>query len=990
MASLFISYSRKDIEMARKLTQSFDGQGLDFWIDWEGIPPTVDWWKEIERGIQQADIFIFLLSPDSAGSKVCQREIEHAAKNGKRLIPVVVRDLKADQATAELKPLNWIFLREADDFEVGFNKLIEAVKTDYAWVQAHRQLQVKALEWEKNNHGNGFLLHGEELQDAETQLVANAAKEPHPTDLQGEYVLKSRQISDRQRRTATSAAVIGLIIVAALAVYGFVQAGIARNAQATAEANAAEAQTAQANAENRENARATAQAQAEERERIARAGELAALSVEIRENNFQVSLLLAIEAFRSWHTVRSYGALLEAANAHPQLLKYLAGYSSEVLSFAFSPDGNYVASTWCEERYELMCTKGIVQVREVSTGNEIVHTTYEGYMTSVAFSPDGKTLAAGSSDGPIILWDMRTDQPADQPLSGPLGIVNLAFSLDGKTLVAAGWNEIRMWDVETRHPIGQPLTGHEDILSVAFSPDAQTLASGSRDGTIILWDVETHQPLSQPILGSATHSVNSVAFSPDGKTLASGSDEIILWDVKTQEPMGQPLTGHTSSVLSLIFSPDGKTLASGSDEIILWDVATQEPIGQPFTSDTSDTREVLTVAFSSDGQTISSGSRDGTIILWNIEPRLSIGQPLTRHADSVFGLAFSPSGKTLASNHCGEPFPEFISCDEGEIILWDVLTHQPIGQPLKRTTGFVRGTAFSSDSQTLVSGSGAGTIAVWDVETHQLIGQPLEAGTFLGMALSPDSKTLASDSGDHAVSLWDVKTRQPIGQPLLDYTDPLTGYTDWVSSLAFSPDGKILAAGYWNRIILWDVQTQQPMGQPLTGHTYLIPSLTFSPNGKILASGSEYEIMLWDVETRQLIGQPLDNAGISLAFSPNGKTLVSGGYDNRVILWDVETQQPIGQSLSWDTSVTSDISELLSAITGVAFSPDGKTLASGSDDGTIILWNLSPGFWIEQSCQRVGRNFTRAEWERYFANDTYRTTCAQWPLQPEPTLSPPR
>src|SRR5688500_17472550 len=111
MASLFISYSRKDIAAAHKLAEAFKGHDLDFWIDWEGIPPTVNWWREIEKGIEEADIFLFLLSPDSANSTVCQREIKHAAKNGKRLIPVVVRDPTADESPSELNELNWIFCR---------------------------------------------------------------------------------------------------------------------------------------------------------------------------------------------------------------------------------------------------------------------------------------------------------------------------------------------------------------------------------------------------------------------------------------------------------------------------------------------------------------------------------------------------------------------------------------------------------------------------------------------------------------------------------------------------------------------------------------------------------------------------------------------------------------------------------------------------------------------------------------------------------------
>ena len=171
MANVFISYSRKDLQVARQLTEAFKGQDLDFWIDWEGIPPTVDWWREIESGIEKADVFLFLISPDSCKSKVCKQEIEHAIKNGKRLIPVVVREIKDDEKPEGLSHLNWIFFREGDEFDPDFNKLMTAIKTDYEWVQTHRELLVKALEWERSNHEDSLLLHGKELRDAEFQLA---------------------------------------------------------------------------------------------------------------------------------------------------------------------------------------------------------------------------------------------------------------------------------------------------------------------------------------------------------------------------------------------------------------------------------------------------------------------------------------------------------------------------------------------------------------------------------------------------------------------------------------------------------------------------------------------------------------------------------------------------------------------------------------------------------------------------------------------------
>ena len=214
MASLFISYSRKNIDFALRLTEAFQGQDLDFWIDLKGIPPTVDWWKEIEKGIEEADIFLFLLSPDSAKSKVCKREIEHAARNGKRLIPVVVRDVKADEAPSELQPLNWIFLRENDDFNEAFDRLITAIKTDYVWVQIHRQLQVKSLEWERSARENSFLLRGKELRDAEFQLEANLSKEPFPTILQHEFVSTSKKARVKQRRIIAGISLVTIIIIA--------------------------------------------------------------------------------------------------------------------------------------------------------------------------------------------------------------------------------------------------------------------------------------------------------------------------------------------------------------------------------------------------------------------------------------------------------------------------------------------------------------------------------------------------------------------------------------------------------------------------------------------------------------------------------------------------------------------------------------------------------------------------------------------------------
>ena len=231
MARIFVSYSRKNIDFCKRLTAILQERELDFWVDWDGIPPTVDWMKEIQKGIEEADTFIFIISPDSITSKVCKEELALAVKNGKRLIPVVASEIQWDEVPAELSHLNYIFFRESDDFDVALTKLLTAIDTDYAWVQAHRRLQVKALEWERGNKDNGFLLRGRDLEQAEQQISINANKDPHPTDIQREYVLKSRQATDRQQRittgvlTALIAVMLGII---ALLAQPYVEDAIAR------------------------------------------------------------------------------------------------------------------------------------------------------------------------------------------------------------------------------------------------------------------------------------------------------------------------------------------------------------------------------------------------------------------------------------------------------------------------------------------------------------------------------------------------------------------------------------------------------------------------------------------------------------------------------------------------------------------------------------------------------------------------------------------
>ena len=234
---------------------------------------------------------------------------------------------------------------------------------------------------------------------------------------------------------------------------------------------------------------------------------------------------------------------------------------------------------------------------------------------SVVFSPDGQTLASGSWDDTIKLWDVRTWKELHTLLGNSNGVESVAFSPDGQTLANGGGDGIiKLWNVRTGEEL-RTLRNSGSVLSVAFSPDGKTLASGSYDQTIRLWDVKSGQKLCT--LRRHYDLVLSVAFSPDGQTLASVSHDqtIKLWDVKSWQEL-RTLRGHSGGVACVAFSPNGQTLASGNGDktIKLWDVST----GEELRTLRGHSSYVKSVAFSQNGQTLASGSDDETIKLWNV------------------------------------------------------------------------------------------------------------------------------------------------------------------------------------------------------------------------------------------------------------------------------------------------------------------------------------------------------------------------------------
>jgi WD40 repeat protein len=969
MSDVFISYSRKDIAFARLIRESLLQSQIDIWIDWERIPVGEKWWDEICQAIENANVFMFIISKNSIGSSVCKDEINHALKNHKRIIPILVDNLKPDaikEFAPELPQLNWIIferdqifrieknpaiksdkpedsqvaLPKLPQFEEALGKLGKAIHTDWEWVKYHTRLQVDAIRWESNTRNPGYLVRGAALEESEQQLLRASGKDPQPTGLQVEYVTASRQEETlrqqeqlrleqkaRQRQRLVIWAVgIGLVVAMALGVLALGQ----RN---EAVRNLARSESLRLSAEA-ENIMAQPY------------------------GNVETAALLSLRAIQGGYIPQADAPLQKSL---PRLFatRTFIGHTDTVESVAFSPDGKYVLTGSLDKTAKLW---------DAASGAEVlIFTGHAGSVESVAFSPDGKYVLTGSSDKTAKLWDTATGALV-RTFSDPTSVVrtsvemkrsshSVAFSPDGKyVLTGSDDGTPKLWDAATGAVV-RIFSGHTNIVrSVAFSPDGKYVLTGGLDNTARLWNAATGEEVRTFRL---TGWVLSVAFSPDGKYVLTGgtNDDPTLWSTATGEIV-RTFIGDAQAAVSVAFSPDGKyvlTASLGQPTAKLWDVAN----GAAVRTFSGHTDSVHTVAFSPNGKYVLTGSLDGTAKLWDATPN-AYPRTFGAHTDSVWNVAFSPDGKYVLT-----------ASSDRTAKLWDAATGAEV-HTLRGHTDIVESVAFSPDGKYVLTGSDDGTAKLWNAATGE------EVRTFSGhtqavysVAFSPDGKYVLTGSQDRTAKLWDASTGAEVRT--------LRGHTQVVIGVAFSPDGKYALTGSidWDAK-LWDVATGAEV-LTFKGDSS-VEGVAFSPDGKYVLTGNyERTATLWDAATgaavRTFNGHTSYVGGV--AFSTDGKYVLTASYDSTAKLWDAATGVEV-RTFSGHTD----------AVTSAAFSPDGKSVLTGSMDGTVDLWDTESNDTIRWACAHLTRDLTPDERTQYFITDNTPTCPLVVPVLASTTVEP--
>ena len=597
------------------------------------------------------------------------------------------------------------------------------------------------------------------------------------------------------------------------------------------------------------------------------------------------------------------------------------GHADTVNAVAFSPDGKRIASGSTDKTIKIWNSLDALELSAISGHDAAVET--------VVFSPDGTRLASGGADGTLRLWDGVSGDKLFIAAAHTGPLADLAFAPDGDRIASGSADgTVRIWDINSGDQVLKIVVGSE-VRSISFGPEGKRIASGSADKTLRLWDASTGDNL---VTAKCDDEVQSIVFVSDGNVvLSANAQQLNVWDSDTGKKAGYPFHFSQRTINVARLSTDGRRLASGgADGIVkIWDLARRRRLAILRGHKAS----VQDVALSLDGNRIAIANADHTVRIWQVFNDAE-SFTLLGHSDEVKSIAFDPDGRQLLS-----------ASKDGTVKVWDVTSHQ---ERLSFKSGYHWGgesVAFSRDRKRVASVE-SDKIVLRDTGTGDEILEcrDLPPGMVAEcLAVSSDGKWIALGTGRSSIFFM-----SEVDEGWIEVRDAITGdkvitlqqYGHSPTGLAYSPDGRRIAsctdgaAGPHNALIVWDIASGKALvsvQQPAC----LGPSLAFSPGGSWIACSTcgadRNQVIICSAETGEILHAlgPFPGRIESIAFSQDSRRLATS-HEDCVKLWDPITGVEVFT-----------MSDDLWQVNSVAFSPDGRRLAAGCSSNGIEVWDTS-------------------------------------------------
>jgi WD40 repeat protein len=926
---VFLSYSRTDSAFTARLADSLAARGYEPDYDQSqsdpvnsGISPQDEWWLRIQQMIIATDTMVFIVSPDSAKSKVCDDEIAYARGVSKRIVPILLRPIDFAKAPARLSALNIkiSFVANSDlAFRASLDQLCLALDTDIVWYRESRRLTSLAARWVADGRPDDLLLTAADERSVGNLLERRPREAPAPWEVLVEFRDRSRaklEDDDRKRRRMIGRAFVKPSLQA-------MEDGANESALRKAAAGAllADDLSLKLVPELRS---PIARALFDNKTRAVLNGHAGAVvAASFSPDGRRIVTASDDKTARVWDA--ESGKEIVVLKAH----------EGAVSSASFSPDGCRIV-TASKDRTARVWDAGGGTAIAVLKAHEIVSDAHED-VTSASFSPDGRRIGTTERRSARV-WDAENGN--EIAVFDPNQIVSGAsFSeLGFRTVTAASLNTSRVRDVELQENISVLRTRWEmDGFVTAFSPDGRRVVIASVSNKARVWDVESGKRIARL---NVARPMLWALFSPDGRRIVTASYRpnsyaVLVWDAESGKEIAV-LKAHEGAVNSAAFSPDGSRIVTASHDTTarIWDAEN----GKEIAALKAHEGAVNSAAFSPDGRRIVTSSSDCTARVWDAACRTEIAL-LKGHKEPLTTAAFSPDGCRIVTGF-GDTTARVWDAEGGTEI---AILKGHKGWNFPKRTWIV--TAFSPNGRRIVTASD-GTARVWDAESGKeiatLSGQEAKVGSAV---FSPDSRRLVTIANELRIATTadEIRAATPADEMMLtrvwdaENGKEIAVLKGVMKTASFSPDSsRIVTASGDKTARVWDGESGREIAV-LKAHEGGVNSASFSPDGRrIVTASDDKTARVWDGESGREIAvlKAHEGAVSSASFSPDGCRIVTASEDRTARVWDAESETEIAALKAHDHSYGR-------CTLSTAFSADGRRIMTASDGDTARVWDVS-------------------------------------------------